>query len=115
MGGNDLPMNEMLKRHAGGFPGAGVCWLGMSVVCGAGWVGAWVPGTAVPLAADGFVVDALNRRDVLAFYQTVYVASEGYGARMGWTGSVSGGVAGGRETAGEFLPCAGGVAGGCGV
>jgi len=99
MGDDELPMKETLRRHAGGFPGAGVCRVVMGMVCGLGWVGAWVPGTGVPMAVDGFVVDAMNRRDVLAFYQTVYVASEGYAARMGWTGSVSGGVAGGTSLA----------------
>ena len=41
---------------------------------------AWTPGTGSPTAAAGFVVDPTNRTDVLAFYQTVYTASENYAA-----------------------------------
>ncbi len=55
---------------------------------------AWTPGTTSPAATSGFVVDTTNRRDVLAYFNTVYTASEGYASRMNWTGSVSGGVAG---------------------
>lgn len=55
---------------------------------------AWTPGTGSPTAAAGFVVDPTNRTDVLAFYQTIYTASNGYAANMAWTGSVAGGVAG---------------------
>jgi hypothetical protein len=55
---------------------------------------AWTPGTGNPTAAQGFVVDTTNRTDVLAFYQTAYVASENYPANMAWTGSVAGGTAG---------------------
>jgi hypothetical protein len=55
---------------------------------------AWTPGTASPLAADGFVVDPTNRTDVLAFYHTIHAASENYPANLAWTGSVAGGVAG---------------------
>ncbi len=55
---------------------------------------AWQPGTTNPTAADGLSVDTSNRRDVLAFYQCMYQASENYAASIGWTGSVSGGSAG---------------------
>jgi hypothetical protein len=55
---------------------------------------AWTPGTGNPTAAAGFVVDPMNRTDVLAFYQTAFTASENYAANMAWTGSVAGGVAG---------------------
>jgi Cysteine-rich secretory protein family len=57
-------------------------------------VSAWTPGTGSPTAAAGFVVDPLDRTDVLAFYNTVYAASQNYAAKMAWTGSVGGGVAG---------------------
>ncbi len=57
-------------------------------------LGAWTPGTGSPTAAAGFVVDPTNRTDVLAFYQTIFTASETYAARVAWTGSVAGGVAG---------------------
>jgi hypothetical protein len=36
----------------------------------------------------------MNRTDVVAFYQTVYNASESYAGSMAWTGSVSSGIAG---------------------
>ena len=39
-------------------------------------------------------MDPVNRRDVLAFYHTIYAASENYPADLAWTGSVAGGVAG---------------------
>ncbi len=55
---------------------------------------AWTPGTGSPAAADGFVVDTMDRTDVLAFYNTVYTASQNFTANMAWTGSVLGGVAG---------------------
>lgn len=54
----------------------------------------WQPGTAFPAAADGFLVDVTNRRDVLAFHQNVYQASENYAANLGWTGNISSGNAG---------------------
>ncbi len=62
--------------------------------CAAPSASAWTPGTAQPNATGGFTVDTSDRRDVLAFYHTIYQASEGYAARMGWTGSVATGVAG---------------------
>lgn len=55
---------------------------------------AWQPGTGSPTAASGFSVDTTNRRDVLAFYQCVYQASEGYASRMAWTGNTGSGQAG---------------------
>src|SRR6266446_5501511 len=55
---------------------------------------AWTPGTGTPGATSGFVVDTGDRRDVLAYFNTVYPASESYASHMNWTGSVSGGVAG---------------------
>lgn len=54
----------------------------------------WAPGTTSPLVTSGFVVDAANRRDVLAFYNTIYRASDTYVSDMGWTGNVSTGVPG---------------------
>lgn len=54
----------------------------------------WQPGTAFPQASDGFSVDASNRRDVLAFHQCVYQASQNYAANLAWTGNVSSGNAG---------------------
>lgn len=55
---------------------------------------AWAPGTGSPTAAAGFVVDPMDRTDVLAFYNTVYTASENYASNMAWTGNIAGGVAG---------------------
>ena len=50
---------------------------------------AWTPGTGSPTATNGFVVDPLNRTDVLSFYNCIYTASENYPANLGWAGSVS--------------------------
>ena len=50
---------------------------------------AWTPGTASPTAVQGFVVDPLNRTDVLSFYNCIYPASENYPADMAWTGGVA--------------------------
>jgi hypothetical protein len=55
---------------------------------------AWSPGTSSPTAVSGFTVNTADRRDVLAFYQCIYRASESYAADMAWTGSVDSGVAG---------------------
>lgn len=55
---------------------------------------AWQPGSAFPSAAAGFSVDVTHRRDVLAFHQNVYRASEDYAAKLGWTGDLSSGIPG---------------------
>jgi hypothetical protein len=55
---------------------------------------AWTPGTLNPTAAVGFVIDPTDRMDVLAFYNTIYRASENYASRIAWTGSVANGQAG---------------------
>jgi hypothetical protein len=55
---------------------------------------AWSPGTATPDAVQGFTVTATDRTDVLAFYNTVYNASEDFAANMAWTGNVASGFAG---------------------
>lgn len=55
---------------------------------------AWFPGTGSTDAVEGFVVDSSSRTDVLAFYHTIYTASESYAQNMGWTGNVTTGVAG---------------------
>lgn len=56
--------------------------------------GAWVPGTPSPAAVSGFVVDSSDRRDVLAFYNCIYPASENYASNIGWTGNIATGSAG---------------------
>lgn len=66
----------------------------------AGLVSAWEPGTSEPAATSGFVVDTADRRDVLAFHNTVHEASEGYESRVEWTGDLTTGVAG--TTSAEF-------------
>lgn len=55
---------------------------------------AWTPGTGNPNATDGFIVNPTDRTDVLAFYHTIYGASENYASKIAWTGSVAGGVVG---------------------
>ncbi|MBK8478204.1 MAG: hypothetical protein IPL39_18445 [Opitutaceae bacterium] len=55
---------------------------------------AWLPGTGDPDAVQGFTVTSTDRTDVLAFYNTVYAASEDFAANMAWTGNIATGVAG---------------------
>ncbi len=55
---------------------------------------AWSPGTGSPLAVVNFTVDTTDRTDVLAFYNTVYLASENYASEMAWNGDVAGNIAG---------------------
>ena len=55
---------------------------------------AWTPGTSSPSATASFTVDRTSRRDVLAFYNTIYYASENYAANRQWTGNVTTGVPG---------------------
>jgi len=55
---------------------------------------AWSPGTLYLSATAGFAVDRTNRRDVLAFYHTIYMTSENYAANLQWTGNVTIGVPG---------------------
>ena len=72
-----------------------ICRLGLYAIASFPFFAqAWSPGTGSPNAIDGLSVDASNRRDVLAFYQCIYNASEGYAANMGWTGNVGSCVAG---------------------
>jgi hypothetical protein len=76
------------------------------VFCGGGLIFstgtllAWSPGSLNSGAVSGFTVNRFDRRDVLAYHNTVYSASEGYAARMGWTGNMSNGRAG--ETSAAF-------------
>jgi hypothetical protein len=86
--------NEGRKHVRGTFHVAGLLPILGIVATLASPLLAWTPGTGNPTAADGFVVDPMNRTDVLAFYQTIHTASENYPAHMAWTGSVAGGVAG---------------------
>ncbi len=55
---------------------------------------AWQPGTyPVPparMVSSGFSVDTNNRNDVIAFWNAVYLASEGYESRVGWNGNYIG-------------------------
>lgn len=46
----------------------------------------------------GFVVDTSDRNEVVSFYQTFYMASEGYRDRIGWTGNYSSVAAGAEGT-----------------
>lgn len=66
------------------------CWaVGLSMPANA-----WLPGT-YPVApqrmhSTGFVVNNFDRNDVVAFWHSVYLASEGYETRVGWTGNYTG-------------------------
>ena len=55
---------------------------------------AWSPGTGTPNAVSGFTVDTTNRRDVLAYYQCVYNASQNFAANLSWTGNVANAIPG---------------------
>lgn len=48
----------------------------------------WYPGTSASNAISGFTVNTADRIDVLAFYNTVYNASEDFPNEIQWTGSV---------------------------
>jgi hypothetical protein len=65
---------------------------------------AWTPGVypTAPnrMATTGFTVDNFNRNDVVAFWQAVYMASEGYQERVDWSGNYSGKSG---TTSNEFL------------
>ena len=43
-------------------------------------------GVSTPAATRGFEVDTTDRNAVVSFYQAIYMASEGYQNRIGWTG-----------------------------
>ena len=54
----------------------------------------WSPGTSAPDAVQDFTVTPTDRTDVLAFYNTVYAASEDFAGNMAWTGNIASGMAG---------------------
>ena len=58
----------------------------------------WAPANGV-IPAGGFVVDSRIRMESLAFYNAVFLASEGADYRIGWTGSYGGGCAPGTTAA----------------
>ena len=60
--------------------------LAVSILAGTGKSLAWTPGT-YPAGSYGFTVDAASRNDVVAFWNAVYKASEGYKDNHGWTGN----------------------------
>ena len=66
-----------LKSCLGWFTAASVC----------GTAHAWLPGFSEPAPSSGFVVDSSDRFDVASFWHGIYLASEGYEKRIGWTGS----------------------------
>lgn len=57
-----------------------------------------VSGVATPAPTRGFEVDTSNRNEVVSFYQAVYMASEGYQDRIGWTGNYNSTAAGAEGT-----------------
>lgn len=50
------------------------------------------------VATRGFEVDTSNRNGVVAFYQSIYQASEGYRDRIAWTGNYTSTAAGAEGT-----------------
>ncbi len=67
------------------------------------WLAA-ASGVAAAAPTRGFEVDTSKRNEVVSFYQAIYMASEGYQQRIGWTGSYQSTAAGaeGRVSA-EFV------------
>lgn len=57
-----------------------------------------VSGEGSPVPTRGFEVDTSDRNEVVSFYQRVYMASEGYQDRIGWTGNYSSTAAGAEGT-----------------
>lgn len=52
---------------------------------------AWSPGQITdPMPSKDFAVNTMDRNDVVAFWHAVYMSSEGYEKRIGWTGDYSG-------------------------
>ena len=51
-----------------------------------------------PVPTRGFEVDTSDRNEVIAFYQSIYRASEGYRDRMAWTGNYTSTGAGAEGT-----------------
>ncbi|MGB2402687.1 MAG: hypothetical protein ACPIA7_04685 [Akkermansiaceae bacterium] len=50
---------------------------------------AWLPGMGSESASSGFVVDTQSRNDVISFWNSVYIESAGYEARLAWDGSIT--------------------------
>ena len=62
-------------------------------LCGLTWAGA-----VTPAPTRGFAVDTSKRGEVVSFYHAVYMASEGYQDRIGWTGVYNSLAAGAEGT-----------------
>lgn len=60
---------------------------------------AWTPGVSNPTAASNFSVNRYDKRDVLAFYQVVYKASNNFVANLAWTGNITTGQPGTTSSA----------------
>jgi len=69
-------------------------WLPLAVVFGTIPVASAWTGNGTAPGTDGYSVDISQRNDVVAFWQSVYKASNGYQSRIGWTGSYTTGAAG---------------------
>lgn len=77
-------------------------WTALAVLLSAGvteHVYGWTPGVGNESATSGFTVDRQSRSDVVSFWHAIYEESEGYEARMNWTGSVAGGDPGATSAA----------------
>ena len=64
-------------------------YFGSSLIASA-WQPGVIPAAGVEMVSKGFSVDTKDRNDVVAFWQAVYQASEGYSARIAWTGNYKG-------------------------
>jgi hypothetical protein len=62
------------------------------------------PAAASPVPTRGFQVDTSIRNEVVSFYQAIYMASEGYRERIGWTGVYNSTAAGAEgSVSAEFV------------
>lgn len=80
------PCHSALSRATA----AGAAVLALLTLPAAAWKPGIDPANPDAVASRGFSVDPRSRNDVLAFWQAVYKASEGYEERVGWTGNYSG-------------------------
>ena len=55
-----------------------------------GWEPGIIPAAPKRIQSNDFAVDNFDRNDVVAFWHAVYMASEGYEKRIGWTGNYTG-------------------------
>lgn len=85
-----LAGNDRRRPAATRAAAAGAALLAFLPLSAAAWEPGLDPANPERVPTHGFSVDVTSRNDVLAFWQAVYKASEGYEKRIGWTGNYSG-------------------------